>query len=217
MNISKFVKTNRLFLAALVTVLIIIVVLLSLRSSPVSYKISADKVAAILADTSNEVSPFHLYGQLKMNEPGIVLVDIRNADEFLKGHIDKAVNIPVRDLLQHRSLAFFKELQKNRTIAILYGTDQLKANGPWMLLKQLGIENIKVLQGGYSFFRTLPITDSLVEANTVRWKIETPLVDIVEFNNPGQTNGRIIPSEPGKKNSEKVVPVKKNGSTGGGC
>ena len=36
-------------------------------------------------------------------------------------------------------------------VAILYGKDQLETNSPWMLLCQLGFDNIKVLFGGYDY------------------------------------------------------------------
>ena len=216
MNIKTFLKTNRLFLAALLLLIVIISVLLNLRTPSVSYRMSPDKLAAMLADSGNQVSPLILYEQLSKNNSNTIPVDIRSTDEFTKGHIEKAVNIPVRELLQKRSISFFRELKKANSIAILYGEDQLQASGPWMLLKQVGIENIRVLQGGYAFYNTLPLPDSLIKIRTADLRVEVPQIDTSRFRKPGQITSIVSPSE-GKKAPEKVIPVKKKGSTGGGC
>ena len=34
----------------------------------------------------------------------------------------------------------------------LYGEDQLQANGPWMLFRQVGFENVKILLGGFQYY-----------------------------------------------------------------
>jgi rhodanese-related sulfurtransferase len=146
-----------------------------------------------------------------------VLVNIRSTDEFAKGHIEKALNIPVRELLQNRSLVFFRELKKTNTTAVLYGEDQLQANGPWLLLKQVGVNNVKVLQGGYAFYKTLPLADSLAKLRMADWNIESPQIDTSELTKYGQISGIVTSIQSGKKAPEKVIPVKKKGSTGGGC
>jgi rhodanese-related sulfurtransferase len=38
--------------------------------------------------------------KIMMNEPGVVIVDVRNPDEFATGHIPNAVNIPLDQLGQ---------------------------------------------------------------------------------------------------------------------
>jgi rhodanese-related sulfurtransferase len=216
MKIKKFIKTNWIFLAALLLILVIIIILLSLRTPSVAYKVNPEKVAAMLTDSGNQVSPLSLYQELTNKKSNPIVIDVRSSDEFAKGHIENAVNIPVRELLQNRSLSFFKELKKSNTTSILYGEDQLQANGPWMLLKQVGFDNIKVLQGGYTFYKTLPLPDSLMKLRMAELNIEMPQLDTTQFRKPGQNATAAIKSAE-RKTPEKVIPVKKQGSTGGGC
>jgi rhodanese-related sulfurtransferase len=216
MKIKKFIKTNWIFLSALLLILAIIVVLLSLRAPSVAYRVSPEKVAAMLTGSENQVSPVTLYNELTNKKSNPVVIDVRSSDDYAKGHIENAVNIPVRELLQNRSLSFFKELKKINTIAILYGEDQLQANGPWMLLKQVGFDNIKVLLGGYTFYKTLPLPDSLMMVRMAELNVEMPQLDTTQFRKQGLGATTDIKSVV-KKTPEKVIPVKKQGSTGGGC
>jgi rhodanese-related sulfurtransferase len=216
MKIKKFIRTNWIFLAALLLILVIIVVLLGLRAPSVAYRINPEQVAAIVADSGNQVSPVRLYEELTNKKSNPIVVDIRSSDDFAKGHIEKAVNIPVRELLQPRSLSFFKELKKTNAFAILYGEDQLQAGGPWLLLKQVGFDNIKVLQGGYSFYKTLPLPDSLMKVRMAELNIEMPQIDTMQFRKPG-VGATTLTKSADKKSPEKVIPVKKQGSSGGGC
>jgi len=60
-------------------------------------------------------------------------------------------NIPVSEILEEESISFFQEMKKDSVIVILFGQDQLDANGPWMLLCHLGLDNVKILLGGYNY------------------------------------------------------------------
>jgi hypothetical protein len=44
-------------------------------------------------------------------------------------------------------------LNQNEKINVLYYSDQCGACGPWMILKQIGYKNNKLLQGGYDYVR----------------------------------------------------------------
>jgi rhodanese-related sulfurtransferase len=217
MDIRNVIRTNRIFLAALLFVFIIIIILLGMKSPAVNFKMTPEAIAAMLREPGNQVSPVELYKKMSNGDKSQVLVDVRSTDEFSKGHIQTSVNIPIRELLEKRSLSFLRELEKSDTKAILYGDDQLQANGPWMVLKQLGFNNIKVLQGGYSFYRTLPLADSLSDPNKLKLNAERSIIDTADFNTTGLPGAGKDSSAEVKKGPEKVIPVKKKGSSGGGC
>lgn len=110
-----------------------------------------------------------------------LFVDLRSPAEFARGHIDNAVNIPTQNLLDPGNK--FRLNDPNKRI-ILYGASELAANGPWMLLRQLGYENIQVLQGGYDYWSDLEVSgnyltetarfpyDSLFQLATQRTQME---------------------------------------------
>jgi rhodanese-related sulfurtransferase len=85
----------------------------------------------------------------------VKFVDLRNKYDFNIGHLDGALNMPNHNLLDKENLELFDD--KSITY-VLYGQEHLDANGPWMVLKQLGYDNFKILQGGYAG----QMTDSLL-------------------------------------------------------
>lgn len=126
-----------------------IILLISACSSNSSsdYVTPPDKVlqAAILGDYL--VSPEEV-DQL-ISEPGSQFIDLRSSAEFAMGSIDNAINIPTQNLLEPAHKTTLNQADKT---FILFGNSELAANGPWILLRQLGYNNIKVLQGGYDYW-----------------------------------------------------------------
>ena len=83
----------------------------------------------------------------------VILIDIRDKFEFGRGHIDGAENISAITLINQDNIKRLKKtVEEGRTI-VIYGNDQLEANGPWMVFRQLGFDNVKVLLGGYNFYK----------------------------------------------------------------
>jgi 3-mercaptopyruvate sulfurtransferase SseA len=127
------------------------------------------------------------------------LVDIRSASVFQKGHLDEAVNIPLESLLEDENLEF---LRSQKSHFVLIGEDQLEANGPWFLLRQMGVEKLSVLQGGYSYLSAVAAGDS-----TANYLSEAPAVDFaVAFKESVERNKK---DEEAAKPKVKPRPVAK--------
>lgn len=76
------------------------------------------------------------------------IVDVREADEFSAGHIDGAVNIPYREILQH-----LDELPSSKSAPILlYCHSQKRATHDLVILRQLGFIKVYNLEGGYAAY-----------------------------------------------------------------
>ncbi|MBK7212831.1 MAG: rhodanese-like domain-containing protein [Bacteroidales bacterium] len=212
---KKFLKKNIVFLSALLLVIILVIVLVSTRKVDAEYKLKNSELSSILNDSSKFISPVSLYKQMKDNSKGLVLVDVRNADAFFRGHIEGALNIPANKLLDEEVVAFFRKLQKDGQTCVLYGDDQLEANGPWLLLEQTGTQNVKVLLGGYSFYSRLPLSDSLLNTSRSSIYTEMSILDISVMKQASATAE--TKKEEVVKAKQTVVPVKKEVSSGGGC
>lgn len=119
-----------------------------------SYKISSEELLHAALSADYLLSPDDAWALLE--DPDYLFIDLRSPTEFALGHIDGAINIPTPYLLNPVQKSKFKDPAKE---VVLYGKDQLAANGPWMLLRQLGYHNIKVLQGGYAYFSDLEAAD----------------------------------------------------------
>ena len=92
-------------------------------------------------------------------DSSIVLIDLRSKSKFDKGHLADAINIYGTTILKEDNIAFFDKLKLENKQAVLYGEDAIVPNTTYMILKQMGIGNVKVLEGNYDYFTKNNITD----------------------------------------------------------
>ena len=77
-----------------------------------------------------------------------LLVDVREPDEYADGHIEGAINIPLRELLKN-----LDELPNSKTAPILlYCHSQKRATHALVLLHELGYLKVYNLEGGYAAY-----------------------------------------------------------------
>ncbi len=115
------------------------------------YKLSAKEMLRIALAKEDVVTPDSIRSMIEKGEDSFTLVDLRTPMDYVNGHIDDAVNIPLPDLLEKGNQKFLKN--QGKTI-VLYADDEVKGCAPWMLLKQLGYKNVKVMLGGYNYYIT---------------------------------------------------------------
>jgi rhodanese-related sulfurtransferase len=88
------------------------------------------------------VSP--LLAVAKMNDSDTVVIDVREPEEFLKGHIENAINTPLGNLQTHLPRL---EASKNKPILIACQTGTRSASAGKLLTKA-GFEQVFVITGG---------------------------------------------------------------------
>jgi len=168
------------------------------RPKSPEYQTGIDQAVKMIIDPQNQVVISDLAGKQ--------LIDIRSAELFAQGHPENAINIPVRNLLDEESIELFDRLQDNGQEAVIFGSDELQATAPCLLLQQMGYTNMKTLKGGFiatNEFKepTLPTT-------------EVMLLDTAAMKT-GSVQAKAPETE--KKKPQVVVPVRKGASAGGGC
>lgn len=72
------------------------------------------------------------------------VIDVRDADQFGKGHIPGAVNIEWRKVFAERA-----KLPKDKTIVVYCNTGSFSAQSA-MALRMAGFENVRILHGGFT-------------------------------------------------------------------
>jgi rhodanese-related sulfurtransferase len=77
------------------------------------------------------------------------IVDVREADEFADGHLDGAINIPLREIT--KSLSKFPD-SKSAPI-LLYCHSQKRATHALVILHELGYLKVFNLEGGYAAYQ----------------------------------------------------------------
>ena len=88
------------------------------------------------------VSP--LLAVAKMNDSDTIVIDVREPEEFLKGHIENAINTPLGNLSTHMSKL---EANKHKAVLIACQTGTRSASAGKLLTKA-GFEQVFVISGG---------------------------------------------------------------------
>jgi rhodanese-related sulfurtransferase len=209
-------RTNRLTIATVLIIAVFIVGFLTLKTPAVVYTITPAQMISELSDKTGQVYPEDMAQVIADNDPSYAFVDIRNPYEYQKGHIKSAYNIPAIDLLDQESLEFFKKLLNDSVQVVVYGADQLEANGPWMLLRETGFPNVNILLGGYNYYTTGPL-DKYEMPEIPAYQVEEPAYDFAGIikemgNNPDLHKAKSNSSQP-----EIIMPVKRTRKVEGGC
>ena len=208
-------KTNRLTIAVIGIVLVIIIGLITLRRPDIKYSLTPAESIALLNDPALVITPEQAAAALKDSAGKTVFIDVRNSIAFDRGHVKNAVNIPVRELFAKKSKTIFRDIEKAGQTAVLYGETQQQANGPWLMLRQTGFKNVLLFTGSYSQI-VIATTDSI--SRLLPQFSETPLIDTAALKaiSAPAASGKDA-AQPAKTEKKKVAPVKKAASSGGGC
>lgn len=212
---KELTKTRRLIVSSIVFVLIIVIGLITFNKPEFEFKTSLQQTLDELYNIDNEMIPEDAMDIIAYADSNYIMIDLRNQYEYDKGHLENAINIPVTDILSEESIEFLNELQRDSIITVLYANDQIEANGPWMVLKQLGYENVKILLGGYDYF--VAEVDFFDDSEIPEYFIEEPYMNFAEYiESISISNGEKTPAQ---KDIKQIVPVKRKKKvvSEGGC
>ncbi len=112
------------------------------------YPISIEDKVGLLVSPESIFSLYNLAMAVKANDPNILLIDIRTAEEYAQGRLPNAVNVPI-DMLFDKE---YSEYIKGRSdkVKVLYANTEAEAIRANALLLLEGMKPFKVLNGGYS-------------------------------------------------------------------
>lgn len=212
---KKGKRTLNSVVAFIMIIVIFVASYILIVPSDIEYQLSTEETLEEATMSDYQVYPEDVAYFADTEDEGYFLVDVRDPHSYQTAHIDNAVNIPVHDLLENENRQLFDKLADDSVEVILYGKDQLEANGGWMLLRQLGYSNVKVMLGGYDYYSTSSL-DLYDLPEIPEYMVEEPMFDfagIMEEMSGGDFE--VTPSE----QPEMVVPVRKKKKTvvEGGC
>ncbi len=177
-------KSNKTFGILIGILLVLFVIALfyvtSDTRSIVPFVKDNNKVLNEVLNSDNRISPIKVAKIIVDRDSSFVFVDIRSQYDFSKGHLPDAINIFKADILEKENLKFFKSLKTDNKKAVLYGNDVIEANTPFMILQQIGIENIALMEGGYPFFKNKDIK-TLSEMGELDLGIEVAALDFAKL------------------------------------
>ncbi len=207
-------RTNRLSVAVLFFVAILVIGFISISKPDYEYGFTVSETLEQLLSYEDEMTPDEAMEIVYDETPGYKFIDIRNPYEYVKGNIEGSLNIPFQNLLADENVEFFDEMKEDSITLVVYGWDQTEANGPWMVLKQLGYSNVKILMGGYGFYSGETF-DMFYESEIPQYFAEEPQYNFLEVME-SFANGSIVEEV---EAYETIAPIrkKKKAVVEGGC
>jgi len=114
------------------------------------YVLSPEETLETYLNKDDILSPEKLANILlcKVDTETYQFIDIRTPHDFIKKHLEGAINIPAKDVLDDENLEI---LNQDKKINILFCKSNCLALNSYLMLKQLNYKNIKVALGGYDF------------------------------------------------------------------
>jgi rhodanese-related sulfurtransferase len=131
------------YLFLILTVPLVALIILALPGSK-SFRLSGEMILDQIGQNTHIIS-VQKFKELSTSVQGVQLVDLRGADEFNTGHLPEAINMPVESLNTADIHRFFEGIDSD---CVLYSGETYQANKQWILFRQMGIENIFVLETG---------------------------------------------------------------------
>jgi len=209
---TEIYKTRRLKIVSAIFIAIIIIGFITLRTPDFNYSLTVEQTIKGLSLTENVINQSEAI-KLKASDGNTYLfIDVRNPHEFLTNHIENSINIPASEILKEENFNYLRKMDQENITIIIYGNDALQANGAWMLLNQLGINNLKLLTIGFN-----TISQLSKENLTELYQIEDQIFSDSAINPMVNPSLHVDPAT--SLNKQKITPVKKEKrtTTAGGC
>ncbi len=143
----------RTLIAVSVFVVVLIVGFLTMPKPLFEYQKSMEQSVEALLMGEDYFYPWELEDVIANKPDSIVLFDIRDNFVFGQGHIPGAENLSASTLTDPDNIKRLEAMRDMGVTIVLYGADELQANGPWMFFRQVGFNNIKLLLGGYEYYK----------------------------------------------------------------
>lgn len=198
-------KTKRISISTVLFILVIIIGVLTFKMPTNVYKKSNVETLALLKTED------YLVANTDIDHSNSVLVDIRDKFDYSINHLENAVNIPTSDILNESSISLFDELRDVGKTVVLYGKNPNEANSAFILLYQLGYENIKILNS------TTQLVDN--EFQVKDYDLEKPIANYLDIFKKVEPEEPTVVKKAAPKPPKKIITVqkKKKRKPEGGC
>jgi rhodanese-related sulfurtransferase len=204
----------RTLIALSIFIVILIVGFFTMTKPLVTFDKDMEKSLNDLKNNDALFYPWQLESFINKQSQNIVLFDIRDKFIYGQGNIPGSENISAHDLTQDESIKRLEDLKDKNITVVLYGTDQLEANGPWMLFRQVGFDNVKLLVGGYQYYAQHKNNLAACKNDTALTK-GNPRYDFAEI--ASEMRGAGVNTSAAEKKTLKITRRKKAVIAGGGC
>jgi rhodanese-related sulfurtransferase len=143
-------KSNKLNNAALFFTFVMVIVIIGSKIYSEDYEQTPNQVVENSMQ-EDAVSLQKMYVLLNSEKKtNYQFVDLREKAHYQISHVDGAINIPFKKLMEKANLETISDSDKT---IVFYDDGEEKSSNAWFLLKQLGHDNITYLSGGYEYVK----------------------------------------------------------------
>lgn len=192
-------------------VIVIVVGLITLSGPRLKYTLSSEETIELVAWEDGYVFPYEIEDILNGTVDTVIMIDIRNTFDYSRSHIPGAENISAVALLSKDNIDRLKKLKEDGFCVLIYGETLQHANGPWMIFRQLGFDNVKALMGGFEYYALWK--DNLGDS----YADDGYLIGTADFDYADVATNVSFDEDDNNKQSLKVVRKKKSAVVEGGC
>jgi len=149
------------------------------------------------------------------NDPTLLLIDLRPANEFKAFALPGAINIQPDSLLSATTLELLKQPGKDK---ILYSNSDLMAEKAWLLGTRYSITRLYILKGGLNEWY-----NTIIKSGEVSSTASSADLDLINFRNAARQYftgaGQTSETQVEAKTPVKVKVIRKapEAKSGGGC
>jgi len=187
-------KSNNLKNAAILFSAILILGLIINKIVAENYKVNPDKATEIATNQKNEngfpLQKLYVVLNSEQNEQ-YRFIDVRSEAQFELSHISGAVNIPFNRILTKDCKQMVEESDKTN---VFYAENESKAADAFFLLRQLGYENIKFMQGGFEYAKKYIMRT--YQPSYGHFHLEKPKYDFTKYFNTNKNKSKTKPEKP---------------------
>ncbi len=211
-------KTKRISIAAVLTILVVLIALISYKRPKHLYHLDTKETLEKITNTD------FLIDQNEMGQDSYVLIDIRNRYDFERGHMENAINMYPPEILDDENSDLLNKFKNEGKSMVLYGNNPSEAITPYMLLTQLGYDDIKILSVNLGYDQNkLIVTNAAPEKSVadvqgfITESIKKTEEIMAKARQDAQTKTYVQPKQ--VTAPKQVVPVKKKkkAPVEGGC
>ena len=196
-------RTNRITIGVIFFLLIILLGFIFINPPKYSFNEPMSEALKDIKSVDFKYSPELLAQNILDKDENVLLVDVRSQYEYAKSHLPEARNIPTVNLLDDDNYDFFKDTQKGSKQVVLYGNTASEASAPFMILHQMGFDNISYSEVGYNYFEGKDFNE--IAQETFEAIDEKPVTDFAQFIE----DAKIKAEESSSKTIVTPKPVKK--------
>ena len=170
---------------------------------------------SMIAEKSRYLTADQVTHRIIENDPTLLLIDLRPADQYKKFALPGSVNLDPDSLLSKTTIELFRQPGKDK---VLYSNAGLISEKAWQLCTRYAINRMYVMQGGMNEWNNTIIKEQAPSATA-----STADLDLINFRNAARQyftgEGSVTSTPVSSRPVEKIQVVRKApaASSGGGC